>query len=198
MRENRQIPAHRHIDLCLARGIVQVIIAPNHMGHAHIVIVHDNRQHIRGRAVPAQKHHVIKLVVAHRHVALNRVARHRHAVTRGLQADDIRQVGEGGRGRIPPRALKQGGAPVFFRRLPKGLDFVLARETLIRRPAVQHRMGHLGVPIRARELANGIAVPIEAKPVQPRIDRRRRLRGGARPVRILYPQQKRAAVCARI
>ena len=48
---DRHRPAHRLDDLQLARGIVEMIGAADHMGHAHVVIVHHHRQHVGGRAV---------------------------------------------------------------------------------------------------------------------------------------------------
>ena len=55
----------------------------------------------------------------------------------------------------------------------------------------------LGVAIGARELEDGVAVPIEPEPAHPVEDRVDRRLGRARAVGILDPQQELAAVMAR-
>src|SRR3546814_12542570 len=59
VRIDRLIPAafdglHRAIDRQLAESIVEMIVAADHMAHAHVVIVDHHREHIGGRAVGAK------------------------------------------------------------------------------------------------------------------------------------------------
>ncbi len=76
------------IDLQLPRGIVQMIAAADHMGDAHVEIVDHDGQHISGRAVASEQHHVVKLVVGKAHVALHNIVHDRFARLRRLQPDD--------------------------------------------------------------------------------------------------------------
>ena len=71
--ENRPLPAHRVEDLDLAGGVGQVIVAPDHMGHAHVVIIHHDRQHVGRGSVAAQQHHVVQLIIGHADRALHGV-----------------------------------------------------------------------------------------------------------------------------
>ena len=75
----------------------------------------------------------------------------------------------------------------------KGLDLVLCAIAFVGAATRQHFMGHLGMAVAPRELAGGIAVPVEPQPFQPAQDRRRRLglRSGA--VGILDSQQELSA-----
>ena len=53
MGPDRHVPTHGIIDHCLTRRVVQVVIPPDHMADAHVVIIHDNRQHISGNTIRA-------------------------------------------------------------------------------------------------------------------------------------------------
>ena len=76
------------IDLHLARGVVQVIVAADDMGDAHVVIVDHHGQHVGGVAVGAQQHQVVELLVLPDHVALHLIVDHGFAGLRRLEADD--------------------------------------------------------------------------------------------------------------
>ena len=55
MRESRHRPVERAVDLRLAEGVVQMVVAADHMGDAHVVVVDDDRQIVGRRAVGAQQ-----------------------------------------------------------------------------------------------------------------------------------------------
>ena len=61
MRPDRHRPAHGVVDHHLARGVVQVIVAPDHVGDAHVVVVDDHGKHVGGRPVGAEHDHVVEL-----------------------------------------------------------------------------------------------------------------------------------------
>ena len=189
MGKDRARPAHRVEHLRLPRGVGQVVVAPDHVRDAHVVVVHHHRQHVGRRPVRAQQHHVVELVVAERHVALHRVLDHRLAVARGAQADREGRVGAGRGVRVAPRACK---GLVRMRRAPR-LDLG-GRGVAGVGAAVRHHLARdLGVAGGARELADGLAVPVKAEPRQPLQDRLRRFGRGTRAVGILDPQQEPAA-----
>jgi hypothetical protein len=63
----------------LAKGVVDMVIAADHMGHAHIVIVHHHGQHIGRRTVRAQNDEIVQLNVLNRDAALNQIVDHGRA-----------------------------------------------------------------------------------------------------------------------
>ena len=192
MGKDRARPAHRVEDLHLAESVGQVVVAPDHMGHGHVAIVHHHRQHIGGRAVRPQDDHVVQLVVGHADRTLHGIVDHRFPIARGAQADRIRRVRQVRR--IAPRALERlarmGLAP--FR------DLLGGGKALVGGAVGQHLPRHLGMAVAAFELADRLAVPVEAQPSQPLQDRLGGLGRGAGAVGILDPQQEPAAPAPRV
>ena len=85
-------PAHRADDRQLAEGVVEMVVAADHVGDAHVVIVDDHREHVGRRSVGAQQDEIVELGVLDRHPALDPVLDHRLAFARRLEADDERLV----------------------------------------------------------------------------------------------------------
>ena len=90
---DRLRPAHGADDLELAEGIVQVIVAADHVGDVHVVIVDDDGQHVGRRAVGAQQDHVVELCVLDLDLALHGILDHGLAALRCLEANDWRHAG---------------------------------------------------------------------------------------------------------
>ena len=63
MRHYRHRPAERVVDLFLPGGVGQMIVAADDMGHAHVVVVDDDRQLVGRRAVGAQQDEVVEVLV---------------------------------------------------------------------------------------------------------------------------------------
>ena len=197
MRPYRLCPTHRIVDLRLTRGIVQMIVAPDHMRDTHVMIVHHNRQHISRCAIGAQQHHVVQLIVAEGYLTLNSIGDYGRAVARGFQTNDrwrVRMIGWIG---IAPGRLEQGRGAGLARGLPKCLDLFLGRETAIGMARGQHRMRHLGMTRDLIELADGLAIVVKTKPFQTLKDRIGRFRGRAFAIGVLDPQQELPAMTPR-
>ena len=199
MREMRHVPAHRLIELGLPEGVVQMVVAPDHMGDAHIVIVHHHRQHVGRRTIAAQQHEIIQLFVGDRHLALHHILNDRLAGLRRLQPDHRRHA----RRRIGIRAVAP--APVIAHRTAFRLGLLAHRCQLFRRGIAaiglalrQQLVRHLGMATGAGELHDGFVIPVEAQPFQPVEDRLHRILCGARTVGILDAQQEFAAGVPRI
>ena len=79
MGEMRAVPAHRVIDHALAESIGQMVIAADHMGDAHIMIIHHHGMQIGGRAIAAQDDHVIQFAIRHAHFTLHHIRHNRLA-----------------------------------------------------------------------------------------------------------------------
>ena len=76
MPENRHVPAKTLIDMILAKGIIEMVVAANNMGNAHIMVIHHHRQHIGRAAITAQQDHIIELVMANSDTPLNHILYH--------------------------------------------------------------------------------------------------------------------------
>jgi hypothetical protein len=112
VRHHRHGPAERLIDLGLARAIGEVIVAADDVGHAHVVVVDHHRQHVGRRAVGAQQHQVVEVLVLPGDAALHLVVDRGLAGERGLEADhrlDVRA--RFGRVAVAPAPVIEAGAP---------------------------------------------------------------------------------------
>ena len=87
MGEARRLGAERMVELGLAEGVGQVVVAADDMGDAHVDVVDHDREHVGGRAVGAQQHHVVELRVGDPHGALDEVVDDGLALLRRPQPD---------------------------------------------------------------------------------------------------------------
>src|SRR5690606_36921170 len=87
MGEDGQWPAKSLKDLRLARCVVEVVVAPNDMCDAHVMIIDHHRQIVSRRPVRTEKDEVVQGPIGKPHVALHRVAHKRFTVTRGKKSN---------------------------------------------------------------------------------------------------------------
>ena len=188
---------HRAVDGQLAEGVVEVIVAADHMGDAHVVVVHHHRQHVGRRAICAQQDVVVDLFVSDRHAALNLILDRRFAVLGHLQADGK------GRALLVGSRLAVAPAAVIAHRLLVGALLCAHRLELFGRgvafvgvPMGEKNVRDFGVPLGPLRLEHRLLVKGEAEPVEPFDDLVDRVLRGALRVGILDPQQRLAAVVA--
>ena len=194
MGEGGQGPTEDPEQLGLAEGVGQVVVAADDMGHPHVVVVDDHRQHIGRRAVGAQQDHVVQLVVGHRHRALDQVFDHGFTVGGHLQADGrLGALGGFGRVAVPPAAIIELRAAFLAGGLAHFPEFLGRAETLVSLVFGQQLTRHLGVTLGVEKLRNRVAVPIQPQPLKTVINGIDGLFGGTLAVRILDAQQKSAA-----
>ena len=93
MGEFRGRPVERAVDLGLAEGVVEMVVAADHMGDAHVVIVDDHRQVVGRRPVGAQQDQIVEFGILDGDLALHQVMDRRRAVLRRAQADHRRDAG---------------------------------------------------------------------------------------------------------
>ena len=101
------------------------------MSHAHVVVIHNDGQHINRRAIRAQQDHVIQLFIGDFHITLNFVTDHRRAVLRSFDPHHIWRIRMAGCIRITPRAAIKRGFAFLFGFVTEGLNLVLCRKTFI-------------------------------------------------------------------
>ncbi len=194
VRHAGKVPSQRLVDLLLARGVDQVIVAPDHMGDAHVVVVDHHREHIGRIAVAAQQHEIVEVFVLPDDAALDLVLDHGLAGLRRLQTD--RGLDAGGRIlriAVAPQAVIEPRAALGAGFLAHRGQFLRGRVAVIGLAAGEQRFRHLAVARDAGELVNDVAVPIEPEPFQPVQDRSNRGLGRALAVGVLDPQQHPAA-----
>jgi hypothetical protein len=63
VREARHGGAERMVDVDLARRVVDVVVAADHVGDAHVDVVDDDREVVRRVAIGADLHEVVELLV---------------------------------------------------------------------------------------------------------------------------------------
>ena len=70
---DRLRPAHCPDDRQLPEGVVEVVVAANDMGNAHIVIVDHDGEHVGRTAVGSQQDEIVDLGILDGHPPLNAV-----------------------------------------------------------------------------------------------------------------------------
>ena len=194
MRIDRRRPAERLEDLRLPRRVGEVVVAADDMGDAHVMVVDHDGEIVGRRAVAAQDHEVVEILVGKDHAALHAVLDHRLAVARRLEAnrrlDPRRRLG---RIAMPPGAVISRRAALGASALAHGLKLFRARVAAIGIALRKQLLGNLAMAFRARELIDGLAIPVELEPAQAIENGEDRAFGGARLVGILDAQQHLAA-----
>ena len=184
------LPLQRVIDLLLARGVDQMIVAPDDMGDAHVVIVNHDREHVGRVAVAAQKHEIVEVLVLPDHAALHLILDHGLAGLLRLQADGRLDAGRRFRRvAVTPHSIIEAGAALGASLLAHRGEFLGAGVAAIGLAGSEQLLGHLAVAGGAAELVGDVAVPIELEPLQAIEDRRDRRLGRALAVGVLDPQQ---------
>ena len=93
MGKGGRLPIERLVNMRLARGIGEMIIAADNICNAHIMIVHNNSQHIGWRAVRAQQHKIINILIWEHNASLHGVIDNCFAFQGRFETDDRRDIG---------------------------------------------------------------------------------------------------------
>ena len=160
-----------------------MIVAADDVGDAHVMVVDDHREHVGRGAVGAQQDEIVELGIGDRDAALDEVLDHRLAVARRLQADDERRAFRPGVAAVAPLALEPERPPLGLGLLAPRLQLLGRQIAAIGGAALDQLVGDLGVARLELRLEIGVAVPVEAEPLQPVEDRRRSLPGSSAPCR---------------
>ena len=93
MGKGGRLPIERLVNMRLARGIGEMIIAADDICDAHIMIVHNNSQHIGWRAVRAQQHKIINILIWEHNASLHGVIDYCLAFQGRFETNDRRDIG---------------------------------------------------------------------------------------------------------
>ena len=72
MSQLRHVPAERLVDLRLPCRVREMIVAPDHVGNRHVVVVDDDREH-RSVSRPSAENEIVEVLVLPDDPALDRV-----------------------------------------------------------------------------------------------------------------------------
>ena len=73
-------PVERTIDLRLAERVAEMVVAADHVGNFHVVIVDHDREIVRGRAIGAQNDQIVEFSIVDRDLALDEVVDRRRTL----------------------------------------------------------------------------------------------------------------------
>lgn len=192
-------PAERVVDMLLARGVDQMIVAANDMRDAHVVIVDHNGEHVGRITVAAQKHEIVEVLVLPDHAALHLILNHGLAGLRGPEPDRWLHAGWGlGGVAVAPQPVVKARAALGSGFLAHRREFLRSRVAAIGLAPGQQGFGNLAVARGAAVLIDDLAIPIEFEPPQPIQDCGDGRFGRPFPIGILDPQQHLAAAAARV
>ena len=180
------------IDQGLTGGIVQVVIAANDVGDAHVVVIDDDCQIVGRRSVGAQQHQIVQILVVEGHGALDQILDDGVAIGGATEANHEGLVVHL-RTRRPVAPGRAQGLSVGAGLLALGLGLFARHEAAIG-PALGHQILYrLPVPVGSGELEHRFGIGVEAQPVEAMQDGRYRRLGRAFAVRVLNAQKEGSA-----
>jgi hypothetical protein len=197
VRIGRKLRAEGRQHVHLPRRVVQVVVAADHVRHAHVHVVDHDAEVVGRRAVAARDHQVVEFLVAEHHPAMHQVLDHDLAVERVLEADD--------RVDARPRVGAVAPAPVVARLLlarhllrAQLVELFLGAVAAVRLALRQQLPDHLAISREALRLVVRALVRREAQPLHALEDHPHRLLGRALAVGVLDPQDEAPAVAPRM
>ena len=196
---DRRFPPHRLENLSLTEGVRQVIVAPDRVGDAHVVVVDDDRQHVGRGSVGAQHDQVVHFTVGDRDLALDGILQHRFAVLRRAEANHgiyirrcVRRIA------IAPGAVISHGS--FFGLCPFAhfRQFFRRAVAAIGVTPLEQFLDNGDMTVALRKLVDGVLVGAQPQPLQAAENGIDGFRRRSLAVRVLDPQQVFAARVAGI
>ena len=195
----RNIPSQSFVQHNLAERIGQMVVTADNMVDAHIVVVNNNRKHIRRRTVRTNQNHIVQLVVRNANFALNQIVKNGFAFARSFDSDNgLDAFRRFGRIAVAPTAVITNGLArrlLFFAHLSQ---FFRRTITIIRFTLFQQLMSNFHMTRSSGKLKYGFGIPIYAQPFQAFKNRVNRSFRRTFAVRVLDAQVKLAAAMARI
>ena len=195
--EGRRLRVQRPVDVDLARRVVEVVVAANHVGDAHVHVVHDHGEIVGGHAVRAHEDDVVEFLVVKLHVAVYLVLDHDDALVGIPETND----GLDARHRLGPLAAASVVArllPSLTLGRPHGVQLFLAAIAVVGLALGDQLFGDLGVAIEVLRLVERPDVGTQLEPLHPVQDDLDRLLRGSFPVGVLDPQHEGAAMLLRV
>ncbi len=196
MAEGGQREIQGLVEQGLASGVVQVVVAADDVGHAHVVVVDHHGEVVGGRAVRAQQHQVVEFLVVEADRTLDQVVDQGLALQGPAEADHERLVPALGRIAVTPDRADRPALGAGL--LALDLQLLHGHEAAVGAAFVVHLLHRLAVAVDARELEHRLGVGRQSEPAQTIENRLHRFGRGALAVGVLDAQQEGPAGVARI
>ena len=195
MGEFRHWRAQSLIHEDLARRVVDMIVAADHVGDAHVDVIHHHHEVVGRRAVGTLDDDVVQFGDIHRHRTLNEIIEGYRSLVGGTEPHHIGHS-FGMIGSLAAGAVVFGLAPLLHCQFALGVQLLRRAVATVGLALVQQLL-HLGaVQIHALGLEEGPLVPGKAQPLHGGHDFIHVLLGGTLGIGILNPEHEGAAVMA--
>ena len=157
--------AQRLVDVDLARGVVDVVLAAYDVGDAHVGVIDDDAEVVGRGSVGAADDEVIKLAVRNLDVAADEVVELHGALGRVPEPYDIRLV-RGVLGVIVAAvAVIAGLLALFELLLAERVNALLGAVALVGKALREHVVDNRVVAVKALRLIVRALVPVKAQPL---------------------------------
>jgi hypothetical protein len=191
VRVDRLFPSHGADQHQLAERVVEMVIAANNVGDAHVMIIDHDRQHVGGRPVRAQQHKIVQLGIVHGDITLHQIGDCHAAFFGSLEPHDIgRSGGRFGRIAVAPAAIIAHRQLFLTLFSAHRFQFFGSGEAFIRMAVGEQVSRDFGMARGAGKLHHNLAVPIEIEPFHAFDNCFDCIIGGARTVCIFDAQQE--------
>ena len=186
------VPAKGLIQQYLAWGVGHVVVAAQHAGHAHGVVVHHHGEVVRGRAVAAAQDHVVQFGVLHCCGAFDHVVKGRDPVLRSLETDHAARAGS--KAQLAAAAIVLGFFTLGPGLFAHGLHLVRGALAPVGAARSQQLVDVAVVEVEALALEHGSALGGQVEPGHGLDDGVSGFLGAALAVGVLHAQQEGSAL----
>ena len=148
-------------------GVGKVFDSADDVGHAHVVVVDDHREHVRRCAIRPEQDEVLKVLVGDRHSTQYLVIDDRLAFGRRLDADNrVYARRRFGWIAVAPAPIVAGETACRLRLGAHRVQLFGCVIGVIRFSCRDELLGHLAVARSAGKLEQRLALPLKPQPVQ--------------------------------
>ncbi|MPM99987.1 hypothetical protein SDC9_147182 [bioreactor metagenome] len=169
MGKHRHLRAQRLEDVDLARRVVDVVVAADDVGDAHVDVIHADAEVVGGRSIRAGDHQIVQLAVLEFDTALAFVVPGNHTVLGRLEAQHgFDPLGHGRQHLARCRAPGTVVARLFTLRhllFTQCVQAFFGAVTFIGRARFQHLINHCVITIETFSLEVRTFVPFQTQPV---------------------------------
>ena len=163
MAEGGHLEAEGVVEQNLLGRVGNMVVAAEHMGHAHVMVVHHHGEVVGGHTVGTAEHHVVKFGNIHGNGALHHVVEHDAALVGHAQAHHA--AGTCGKASVAALAVVAGLFPSGAGHFTHGFHFFGRAVAPVGMTGFQKPVDIGVVDVEALALIGQVAVPVQAQPL---------------------------------